>query len=169
MTTDLSFPSRPTSEDHVDERDPTRRDFLLGASTCLSVLVTGCTVPVRTFRAARAAVVAIPVDRFPELERPGGAIRVMLGDAGAVFVRREEDDSYTALSAVCTHQGCLVDVSHAGFRCPCHGSTYDRQGRNTGGPARRPLARFEARRIGGVVELLLAGHVSGEAGRDLKS
>jgi Rieske Fe-S protein len=161
MTMDSSFPCRATSEDRRDADLTSRRDFLIGASACVGLFAAGCTVPVRTFRAARADVVAIPIDQFPELERPGGAIRVSLGDAGAVLVRFEEDARYSAFSAVCTHQGCLVDPSPAGFRCPCHGSTYDHEGRNTGGPAHRPLAKFEARRAGGVVELVLANRAGG--------
>lgn len=45
-------------------------------------------------------------------------------------------------TAVCTHLGCTVNMSDTGYACPCHGSTYDRYGRNTGGPAPRPLVYF---------------------------
>jgi thiosulfate dehydrogenase [quinone] large subunit len=48
--------------------------------------------------------------------------------------------SFTALSAVCTHQGCPVQWAGNGFQCPCHGATYDATGKATGGPARGPLA-----------------------------
>jgi len=42
-------------------------------------------------------------------------------------------------TAVCTHLGCTVNSVETGYQCPCHGSTYDRYGRNTGGPAPKPL------------------------------
>lgn len=45
-------------------------------------------------------------------------------------------------TAVCTHLGCTVNMSDTGYACPCHGSTYDRYGRNTGGPAPLPLVFF---------------------------
>jgi thiosulfate dehydrogenase [quinone] large subunit len=48
--------------------------------------------------------------------------------------------SFTAVSAVCTHQGCPVQWAGNGFQCPCHGATYDATGKATGGPARGPLA-----------------------------
>lgn len=45
-------------------------------------------------------------------------------------------------TAVCTHLGCTVNMIETGYACPCHGSTYDRHGRNTGGPAPLPLVYF---------------------------
>ncbi len=46
-------------------------------------------------------------------------------------------------TAVCTHLGCTVNMVETGYACPCHGSTYDRHGRNTGGPAPKPLVYFK--------------------------
>lgn len=45
-------------------------------------------------------------------------------------------------TAVCTHLGCTVNMVDTGYACPCHGSTYDRHGLNTGGPAPLPLVYF---------------------------
>ena len=45
-------------------------------------------------------------------------------------------------TAVCTHLGCTVNMVETGYSCPCHGSTYDQYGRNTGGPAPLPLVYF---------------------------
>ena len=45
-----------------------------------------------------------------------------------------------ALSAMCTHRRCKLDVEPDGsFSFPCHGSTFDNNGRVTHGPARRDL------------------------------
>lgn len=51
-----------------------------------------------------------------------------------------------AISAVCTHLGCIVDWEPAAqsFVCPCHGSRYDALGEVTHGPARRSLALVTA-------------------------
>ncbi|HYA67952.1 MAG TPA: Rieske 2Fe-2S domain-containing protein, partial [Acidimicrobiales bacterium] len=53
---------------------------------------------------------------------------------------------FTALSAVCTHQGCIVEfvASDDTMQCPCHGSIYDaRTGQVLRGPAPLPLRRIE--------------------------
>ncbi len=49
-----------------------------------------------------------------------------------------------ALRAVCTHLGCVPawKPNADSFKCPCHGSGFDRTGRNLSGPAPRPLERF---------------------------
>lgn len=58
-----------------------------------------------------------------------------------LFVVRDARGFY-ALTAICTHQGCDVAPAAGGFRCPCHGATYDLNGGNTGGPAMRPLEHY---------------------------
>jgi cytochrome b6-f complex iron-sulfur subunit len=45
--------------------------------------------------------------------------------------------------AKCTHLGCTPDWvdGENKFKCPCHGSGYDSEGRNFEGPAPRPMDR----------------------------
>ncbi len=50
---------------------------------------------------------------------------------------------FAAISLVCTHLGCTVRASANGFECPCHGSSFDDKGLNTGGPAPRPLDWYQ--------------------------
>jgi Rieske Fe-S protein len=40
---------------------------------------------------------------------------------------------YVAVSTACTHQCCAVSLVSAtsGFRCPCHGATFDITGKTT--------------------------------------
>lgn len=49
-----------------------------------------------------------------------------------------------ALYMVCTHLGCLYkwDAQANYFRCPCHGSTFSREGDYICGPASRSLDQF---------------------------
>ena len=85
--------------------------------------------------AALAAVDDIPV---------GGALVVEDGPGGKpVVLARPRRGTVVAFSAVCTHQGCTVLAEQSGIRCPCHGSTYDLTGANTGGPAPSPLPKIE--------------------------
>lgn len=63
-----------------------------------------------------------------------------------VFIDRE-GDGYRALSSICTHLGCRVnwDDGTKQYRCPCHGGTYDRDGRVVSGPPSQPLQRLAVR------------------------
>jgi len=51
----------------------------------------------------------------------------------------KDKKGFASISLVCTHLGCTVRTSEAGFECPCHGSQFDDEGRVTGGPAPRTL------------------------------
>jgi cytochrome b6-f complex iron-sulfur subunit len=46
---------------------------------------------------------------------------------------------FTAMSLVCTHLGCTVEVQPDGFACPCHGSRFNSDGYPVKGPAATPL------------------------------
>jgi len=61
-----------------------------------------------------------------------------------VFVIREKEGYFYALSAVCTHLGCITNwKSEDGIiACPCHGSKFAKTGEVISGPAPRPLPRF---------------------------
>lgn len=92
---------------------------------------------------------------YPELEEVGGMIKIRHTRFGEIFLRHTATGEFLALSAICTHQGCVIAPSRVGFLCPCHGSSYDAEGRNTGGPAPRPLPRFPTVRESDLVRVLL--------------
>ncbi|HLG18220.1 MAG TPA: Rieske 2Fe-2S domain-containing protein [Bdellovibrionota bacterium] len=54
------------------------------------------------------------------------------------FLFRDEEGFY-AISAVCTHLGCVVRRIEETYECPCHGSAFDQNGQVTRGPAPAPL------------------------------
>ncbi len=58
------------------------------------------------------------------------------------FVLQPKKGTYLAYSAVCTHQGCIVDWDAAAsdFACACHGAIFSDTGDVVRGPARDPLA-----------------------------
>ncbi|KJU86152.1 Rieske (2Fe-2S) domain-containing protein [Candidatus Magnetobacterium bavaricum] len=71
---------------------------------------------------------------------PVGTVKRL--DARGVFVFSNEQGLY-AISAVCTHLGCLVSATETGFQCPCHGAGFDADGKVKGGPARKDLPWFK--------------------------
>ncbi|MFI6207749.1 FAD-dependent oxidoreductase [Streptomyces sp. NPDC051041] len=81
---------------------------------------------------------APPVDALSPGE--GAVVRV---DGRRVAVYRDDDGALHAVSARCTHLGCLVDFNAAerAWECPCHGSRFDTDGKVIQGPATRPLER----------------------------
>ena len=59
-----------------------------------------------------------------------------------IWVVRTTDRMFV-IYASCTHLGCTPDwkSGEGKFKCPCHGSGYDPEGRNYEGPAPRPMDR----------------------------
>lgn len=72
-----------------------------------------------------------------------GSLHLLSSD---VAVARDAQGAY-AMTTVCTHQGCSLEDSAqtiaAGLRCPCHGSTFDGNGKVTNGPARTDLQHYQ--------------------------
>jgi Rieske Fe-S protein len=124
-----------------------RRQFVelaLGAALCSAGL--GCASMVTHRVAAVDGSVRLDLREHPDLLAAGGSLRVLPdGFEDPVYVLALADGSYAAVSPICTHRGCTVDVQGSLLVCPCHGSTYDREGTVLEGPAERPLRRFETR------------------------
>jgi cytochrome b6-f complex iron-sulfur subunit len=62
-----------------------------------------------------------------------------------LFVYRDHE-GIKAISAVCTHLGCILERSTDGFECPCHGSCYNNDGEVLSGPAPRNLSWYRVNR-----------------------
>ena len=59
----------------------------------------------------------------------------------AVWVVKSSAGAVTIFSPICTHLGCGYrwEPGEQVFKCPCHGSVFDREGKVAGGPAPRSL------------------------------
>ena len=85
------------------------------------------------------------LDSFDELAPGEAAILRIDGENVAGF--RDEAGVLHAISAVCTHMGCLVgwNETDRSWDCPCHGSRFDLGGEVIHGPAVQPLAHVKAK------------------------
>lgn len=65
--------------------------------------------------------------------------------AAKVVLTQPTEGDFKAFSAVCTHQGCVVESSSDGeIPCPCHGSRFSLEdGAPSAGPATNPLSAVE--------------------------
>jgi cytochrome b6-f complex iron-sulfur subunit len=86
---------------------------------------------------------AIP-RRWPSLSLP--LSRSNQGDATYIIVKDDGSIADFGLNAVCTHLGCVVPWNKAEnkFKCPCHGSQYNDEGKVIRGPAPLSLALAHA-------------------------
>jgi Rieske Fe-S protein len=60
---------------------------------------------------------------------------------GAAWLTRKADGTFSALSTVCPHLGCAVnmDKQRGHFACPCHTSAFALDGKRLEGPAPRGM------------------------------
>ena len=131
---------------HADEKDPmiSRRSFLalMGVGACLLGAAQMVNVSMLGFLYPNA--MKVPPSVF-SIGRPED---VLVRD-GKLFNPKQKvfieslSGRVRVQTAVCTHLGCTVNMVDTGYACPCHGSTYDRYGRNTGGPAPEPLVFYD--------------------------
>lgn len=128
-----------------DDKDPriSRRSFLamMGVGACL--LGAGGVFGASLLGFLYPNAMKVPPSVF-SIGRPSE----VLAQDGKIYNSRQkvfiesQSGKVRVQTAVCTHLGCTVNAVETGYACPCHGSTYDRYGRNTGGPAPRPLVFF---------------------------
>lgn len=135
------MPEKPhTAAEQPEEGQPDRRDFLsrIGLGACAAAAVGSGLVtldflkpkvlfePATTFRAGSPSDYPDGTVRFNKEQKA-----YVVGSPGGVY----------ALSAVCTHLGCITRFlsDQSVIACPCHGSRFDLEGNVVEGPAPRPL------------------------------
>jgi len=125
-----------------------RRDFL-GLAAVWSSLAALAFGALGLLKLVKPGVLPSPSKKFrvslPETLAAGepflppGRSVVLVRDGGGVF----------AVSRVCTHLGCIVQPTPAGFDCPCHGSRFAPDGSVVKGPAPKPLKWHAVAALGG--------------------
>jgi cytochrome b6-f complex iron-sulfur subunit len=121
----------------------TRREFLNeAAATALGIAAVGSMIVTYTYLSPN--VLFEPPTTFragsPDLYAANSV--TFLEDQQVYVVRT--DNGFYAVSAVCTHLGCVTQWKpELGLiACPCHGSKFKPDGTKIEGPAPRPLPHF---------------------------
>ncbi|HQF55940.1 MAG TPA: Rieske (2Fe-2S) protein [Fibrobacteria bacterium] len=140
------------------ESDDSRRTFLKVAAGALGACYAGgIGYPVYRYLASPvekaesvAAVNEVTVPDATSIPR-NAALMFKFGTKPAMLIHHE-DDTWTAVSAVCTHLGCTAgyDPQEKRIFCPCHNGVYDaKTGANVSGPPPKPLDRFNVEIVEG--------------------
>jgi len=152
--------------------DLTRRHFYAhaGRATCgvaLGLLLASCgggsdSSPTAPSRGATLPTVTgtpgtggttLTIDGNSPLSPIGGAAMVQTS-SGTLLVAHAGATSFVAVTATCTHQGCTINgVTNDTYVCPCHGSTFDFNGRVLVGPATAPLRQFATQFADGILTI----------------
>jgi cytochrome b6-f complex iron-sulfur subunit len=95
--------------------------------------------------------VSVPVDALSPLA-PVGSAAIVQTSIGPFLIAHTAQDSFTVLTATCTHEACTITgFANGRFICPCHGSQFTTGGAVATGPATRSLAQFATQFANGVL------------------
>ena len=113
---------------------------LLGSFASFLYPVLRYLVPPRVADLGGDQVIAGKVNEL----KPNSAKIFRFGSRPGLLIRNS-DGNYRALSATCTHLGCIVQYRSdlQEIWCACHNGLYDLNGRNISGPPPRPLEAYE--------------------------
>jgi cytochrome b6-f complex iron-sulfur subunit len=152
----------------TDAKDSTtRREFCAQACQAASLLaagtLAGCggatptspseNVPALTSVSASVSgrTVSITIDSASALSSVGSAATTRTS-LGTFLVARTAQESFTVLTATCTHEACTITgFSSSRYVCPCHGSQFNTSGTVAMGPASRSLQQYSSQFNNGVL------------------
>jgi cytochrome b6-f complex iron-sulfur subunit len=134
--------------------DSSRRKFLF---TCLGGIAAAgagaALYPIYNYLAPQSTSMTGEKISIPASELLPGDAKFFdfRGEAGVIV--RKRSGELIALSAVCTHLGCIVqwEKDKQDFLCPCHGGKYTDDGVVISGPPPHPLARLPFTVVGGTI------------------
>jgi cytochrome b6-f complex iron-sulfur subunit len=139
----------------MDRKDFIKKTGLVGAGICTlgpMAILSSCTKIVYVDASRKEDVLTINASDFGTND-----FLVLKNNSldAPIFLKKEENGTYIALSMLCTHRGCVVAPSGAVLTCPCHGAEFDQSGKVLSPPASRPLDSYEVRVDNGQININL--------------
>lgn len=122
-----------------------RRKFL---GVCLGGLaattIAAFLYPVFRYLAPRSDSDASKKVTIAANEIPDGGVKFFEYAGSAAVVVKTGPGEIIALSAVCTHLGCIIqwEKDKQAFLCPCHAGRFTKDGSVISGPPPRPLTKL---------------------------
>ncbi|WP_081982677.1 Rieske (2Fe-2S) protein [Streptacidiphilus albus] len=138
---DLQHPAESGAEPCCGGCGPSRRSLLRGAAAVgvAGAAAVGLAACSSGSSGSSSSSASGPTTLGPTSDVAVGGGKLYKSDK--VVVTQPTAGVFKAFSAICTHQGCLVDgVSSGVIQCPCHGSEFNiTTGAVVQGPAPTPL------------------------------
>jgi len=126
-----------------------RRDFIKRSAVGVVVggaAISGLNLNIFSAQSSKKAIfkrsgddIIVKISENPAIAAVGGSVAV--GDD--IMLIRTDESKFIAVSTICRHKGCTVELEGDKFVCPCHGSEYTREGKVTQGPSTNDLKSFE--------------------------
>ncbi len=129
----------------------TRRRFINAALGLFGLIsAAGVAYPVGMFlwpRREKGTDASVKSMKIPLSDIPVGDAKFFRFLNKAAVIIHSNEQELVALSAVCTHLGCIVkwNESKNELLCPCHGGRFNTKGIVLGGPPPSPLLAYKAR------------------------
>ncbi len=139
-----------------EDQMKTRRTFLEDLACKVAGIGLVAMLPTKTVLPAQdgkpEVVATVKISENKDLEKIGGFVLVKDTPEGDIIVVRSAAEQFSALSNVCPHKQCRVEVkSSTLIQCPCHQSAYKIDGTYISGPANASLRKFEVRAEGDLI------------------
>ncbi|MCA1759752.1 MAG: Rieske (2Fe-2S) protein [Bacteroidales bacterium] len=135
------------------ERKEFVKKFAIGGSVLLAVptFLSSCAVGDEEIF-IHELTIDLTSSEFSELAIVGG-----FAYKDDIIIIRTGTNQYTALTKICTHQGCTVsyDAANNQLPCPCHDSLFNISGGVINGPALQSLKKYDVRVDGDLLIITL--------------
>jgi cytochrome b6-f complex iron-sulfur subunit len=124
-----------------------RREFhALAAAGAALALLPGCPGPFDGSVTPVEGLAVLTFAQFPGLRAAGGSAIVDVRGSFPIVAIRTSDTEAVALSATCTHAGCILRFApaHDDVHCDCHDANFALSGAVESGPTLVPLPVYAA-------------------------